>query len=136
MYNRTPDFVPAIARLCVREVPSFIITQNERKYKKNVPKTAHSGNVRNDAWFYFDNWYSICVLVVSSFTTQNKKKTRYDYNLTIMKSPTPANDYFRHHHVEELQTCSPGHASDTWHDEIVFWNNQIIIWLFIISTFQ
>jgi hypothetical protein len=47
--------------------------------------------------------------------------TRYDYNLTIMKSPKPANDCFRHHHVEELQTCSAGH------DEIVFWNNQIII---------
>ena len=46
--------------------------------------------------------------------------TRYDYNLTIMKSPKPANDCFRHHHVEELQTCSPGHASDTRHDEIVF----------------
>ena len=55
-------------------------------------------------------------------------KTRYDYNLTIMKSPKPANDCFRCHHVEELQTCSPDHASDTWHDdEIVFWNNQIIM---------
>ena len=53
-----------------------------------------------------------------------------------MESPKPANDCFRRHHVEELQTCSPGHASDTWHDEIVFCNNQIIIWLFIISTFQ
>jgi hypothetical protein len=52
-----------------------------------------------------------------------------------MKSPKPANDCFRRHHVEELQTCRPRHARDTWHDEIVFWNNQIIIWLFIISTF-
>ena len=41
------------------------------------------------------------------------KETRYDYNLTIMKSPKLANDCFRRHHVEELQTCSPGHASDT-----------------------
>ncbi len=31
----------------------------------------------------------------------------------IMKSPKPANDCFRWHHVEELQTCSPGQASDT-----------------------
>ena len=46
-----------------------------------------------------------------------------------MESPKPANDCFRRHYVEELQTCSPGIASDTWHDEIVFWNNQIIIWL-------
>jgi hypothetical protein len=38
---------------------------------------------------------------------------RYDYNLTIMKSPKLANDCFRRHHVEELQTCSPGHARDT-----------------------
>jgi hypothetical protein len=30
---------------------------------------------------------------------------RYDYNLTIMKSPKLANDCFRRHHVEELQTC-------------------------------
>jgi hypothetical protein len=52
-----------------------------------------------------------------------------------MKSPKPANDCFRCHHVEELQTCSPGHASDTWHDEIVFWNNQIIRWLFIILKY-
>jgi hypothetical protein len=45
-----------------------------------------------------------------------------------MESPKPANDCFRRQHVEELQTCSPGHASDEI-DEIVFWNNQIIIWL-------
>ena len=38
---------------------------------------------------------------------------RYDYNLTIMKSPKPVNDCFRRHHVEELQTCSPGHGSNT-----------------------
>jgi hypothetical protein len=63
-------------------------------------------------------------------------KTRYDYNLTIMKSPKPANDCFRCHHVEELQTCSPGHASDTWHDEIVFWNNHMIIYYKYISIIK